>query len=158
MHTSLNLKAVAQWSRNILCFFSTTSLENEQERKRDTLEREWGMENDCPLTFCVPIRCSCTMQCLSSIHSFGAAVSDRGWQDITDTHAHINIRVCEFTFPYFYAYEYFWVCMCFCAWICVYEYLELCVCTCVCVWDYFQKSIDNTVTVEEDGWAAETGQ
>lgn len=159
MHTSLNLKEVARWDRNVLCFFSTPSSEN--ETKRDALASRKGMET----TLCVPIWCPCTMQCSSSIHNFGAVFPCRGWQHITHTRLHsaalLRQRFCtcvtlKLLSPYFYACEPFLsIYVFFCQGLCVCEGFQTVVCVCGLL---FSKVFDSGVTVEEDGWAAETGQ
>lgn len=86
--------------------------------------------------------------------------SCRGWKDITHTQivmcvsvsssVHISIFLCMWIFLSVYVF--------FCLGLCMWGYLDHCVCTCVCVIECFQKDIDSRVTVEEDGWVAETGQ
>lgn len=74
------------------CFmflFNTWLGKWERDGERHIGEREKVRDGKhCPVTFCVPIWSLCTMQCLSSMHNFGAAFSYRGWPDISWSHTH----------------------------------------------------------------------
>jgi len=124
--------------------FNTWLEISETDKERYIRETDWKMENSCPVMLGVPMWCLCTMQCLSSIHNFGAAFPCRVWQDLSQSHINFHMQDrwggvlhawdCKFHSLCFYACEYFWTCACFYGLICVFKPLCVHVCVCLLAW------------------------